>query len=161
MSAAAVTIADDITAEINDAARSWAGRFTAERVWYPTKSLDSSSGFPQLTDPVLSVIPDSVPTKLRLTRGTIQLEDFVIFLVLQAKVTGTGADGQILNADVDPLIADLEAVTDWFFADGHKVGSLLAKCMEASIETYCDRDSLDLSRCYVGCASLTFKAGRP
>lgn len=155
------TVADALVVEINDPTRTWAGQQTAQRSWNPQWSIDPQSGLPQLsTAPVLTVIPDSVPTKARITRG-LQNESHVIFLLLQAKIKT--ADGvAIANADIDPLVALLEAVTDWFFADGHFVAaaSFRCKCIEARIETYCHRADLEDLRCYTGCASLTFEVVR-
>lgn len=160
------TLADAVTTEINAPARSWNEVYgaLAERTWYPVKSLDPTSGLPQLTAAaVLSVVPDSVPEKVRMTRpksdGTpsLQSEKHVLFFLLQQKVA------DVTPAVVDPLVLLLEQVTDYFFADGHfvAVGSgIRAKCVEARIEGYCVREDLEEQRAYVGCSSLTFEVVR-
>jgi hypothetical protein len=168
MSAAAI-IADALVVELNATARTWTGQLTAQAQWNQVLSLDPASGLPQLTtDPILTVIPDSVPVKTRMTRGPvaggtmpIQGENHVIFFLLQAKLqTTAGVAPQ--KADIDPLTTLLESVTDYFFADGHFVAAAnyRCKCVEARIETYCYRPDLEDKRCYTGCAALTFEVIR-
>src|SRR5437016_2092789 len=95
----AALVADAVVAELNDVARAWAGDFTALRKWQPIVELEAmTQGTIYVT-----VVPDSMPTWEKLTRG-LNHQEHLIYVLVQAKLPDR------LNESIDPLADLLEAI---------------------------------------------------
>jgi hypothetical protein len=105
--------ADEVVVELNAAARSWTGLFTATRKWLPvykTTDLESLK---------VAVVPMTIETTLLARPGTKKEYDFTIAIDFQ-KQLNINASG--FDAAVDVLDSMVQDVAD-FFQDGHELAA--------------------------------------
>lgn len=115
-----IPLADAIVTELNDAARSWFGTFTAVRLNVPKISREDSATLQVIVTPLDK-------TSVTITRGKTQ--DVCRYLVGFQKQLANGA-----NAETDPLIAIVETVQA-YFDQGAVLGSYAAVCEQADLGT--------------------------
>jgi hypothetical protein len=113
-----IDAADAIVSELNDPARSWAGRFTAERLWLPIYDVDAGD----LDTLQIPVIPPAISSQERESRVK---EKFIyeFYIGFQKRVPFSA--GVPDKAACDALSKLAQDIHDWFRA-AHRLATLPA-----------------------------------
>jgi len=113
-------LADAITAELNDASRSWNGQFHAERMNIPVIKRENTTYLSVIVTPL-----DKTTTTI--TRGKTQ--DVCRYLLGFQRQLHTGD-----NDETDPLISLVEDVQE-YFDQGIQLATFAAACEQADVGT--------------------------
>lgn len=145
-----IAIADQVVAELNS--RSLCPPFTAARSYLPTYDLAD------LAKVHVNVVPATHTINL-LTRTSSQL-DCDIQIGVQKKVAKTATEAWD-NAELDPLVALVEAISDVFIPPQATPLRLAAPadamCIAAKIDPVYDRGHLETHSQFTSLLTLTFR----
>ncbi len=147
MASIITTVADAVAAELNAAAEgTFSQAFTAQRAYLPIFDLKD------MVDLHVTVVPKSVSTEAS-SRSTSQ-EEYQIDVAVQQKVASLEA------ADIDPLMALVQEIVDFWRLRRVMVAALPAVCIKAaSLPVYAPEHLSQLQQ-FTSIVTLTFRMVR-
>lgn len=159
-----IAIADAMVGELNDQARTWAGRFQAERHYNPLFPEPASLA---LFDTLqVRVIPRARPHNVLIARRPVGVaaygrdQEHRIDIVVQQRPTPAGQEPQ--PADFDPLELLTEQIEAWFLNDQHAIAASGvaggARVVESVIDPWPAMDHLEQYGIFTAVIQTTAKA---